>query len=197
MPLDVTGSSFNLKAVDRGPESMVLNVFGGRVSYTIFAGQGGSRLMSQGFTLDALCMFKRDLKAVRDGQPGTTRTLVFQKWVPEEKKYKTDSSLIIGKDDKNVYYFETQFNSNGTHKSIRFNLRAAGTTTSTTDEPSPAISSAIRLEAIIAWLDDQVPFLIAATTRPFGGNRNSNNNNNSGGGGSNSSNDYSGADASF
>jgi len=198
MALDVTGTSFTLKAVDRGPESIAFNVFGGRVGFTVWAGGGGSRLLSQNFTLDSLCMFKRDLKAVRDGQPGITRTLVFQDWDKNEKKWKTASSLIIGKDDKNVYYFEVQFNANGTHKSIRFNLRASASVTSTTDETSPAIASAIRLEAMIVWIDDHVPFLINATIRPYRPNDNRNqSNSNSNSGGSNSSNDYSGEDASF
>lgn len=192
MSLDVMGQSITFNSVDRGPERMVLNVYKGRPGFTIFSGNGNARLISKTFNLDALCMFKRDLKMVRDGQPGTTRTLIFQKWIPEEKKYNTDSSLIIGKDDKNVYYLEVQFQSNGNHKSIRFNMRAVNSVTSSTDESTPSISSSIRMDATICWVEDHVPFLMNATAEPY-------QRNNAPGGGSapTAKQEYSGADASF
>lgn len=194
MALDVIGTNFQFNAVDRGPESMTFNVFNGRPGLSIFAGK--ARLFSQSFNLHSLCMLKKELKQVRDGQPGTTRTLIFQKWIPEEKKYNTQGSLIIGKDDKNVYYLELQFQNNGNHKSIRFNFRSPAGVVSSTDDSNPSISSAIALEAFIMWLTDFVPYLMNVTGKPF--ERNSRGGGQSYGGGSSSNgNDYSGADADF
>lgn len=197
MPLDVTSSTMQFSAVDRGPERMSFNVFNGRLGYTIFSGNGASRLMSQSLSADALELLKSNLKEVQGGQAGTTRTLVCQKWLREEKKYVTDSTLIIGKDDKNVYYFEAQFNSVGSSKSIRFDFRASQAVTTSTDQVSPASLSATRMDAFLYWVNMQVPLLQVMTLRPYTGGNNSQGGNASGGGSSTPANDYSGEDASF
>lgn len=197
--MDITPIGLSFNAVDRGPERLSFNVFGGRVGFTIFSGNGSNRLNSQSLGLDAITMLKRDLVAVRDGQPGTVRTMVFQKWDMDAKKYNTTGNLIIGKDDKNVYYLEIQFNHNGDHKSLRFNMRAVSSVTSSTDEPDERIKSAIRMDALIMWLEDCVPTMMVLTNRPFtrgGGNNQSSNNNTSGAGGDVKK-EYSGADATF
>ena len=189
----IATNGFTFRANDKGPEQAKLNIWNGRVDLAVFGGNGGAPIFKKALSYDGIVILRKRLKDIQSAQPGTRQPIVFQSWDTEAKKFNTDGTLIIGKDDKQVVFLEFQFSNNGNPKCIVFDAKCP-TSVSTGIEPmSDSAKSAVRVEAMLMWLDSYIHNAMLLTARkytPQGGNRSgggiSNRNNNSGGGGGSS-----------
>jgi uncharacterized membrane protein YgcG len=157
-----------------GSEELNIGVFNGKLSLTIFSGQGAPPVWKQSLSLDATYLFKKLLRTVLASQPGTKKSFTFTRFDQNTKKSVLDSSLVVGKDDKQVFFLEAQFTANGSPRTLRFLLKSpAGV--STGEDYNDAARSTNRLGVIIEYIDQYLPLAALFTARKAefqgGGNR--------------------------
>lgn len=170
---DIKPLQFYSKANDGG-ESLVISCFAGKVSINIGKPResGGGFLYNNGLTLDGVHLLKKAMDIVKNGQPGGQQVLVFQKFEPEVKKFQLTSSIIFGKDEKQVYYFEVQFkDKEGNARTIRFNQSIAATVTLGGDGLSAPEKSTARVAALYHWLNNDAPTAMLLTAQKWNGNK--------------------------
>jgi len=176
---------FTFRAADKGPEQFKIGIWNGRVDIAVFGGNGGAPIFKQGLGTDQLVMFRKLLTTIKGDAPGTKKPMLFQRWDGDNRKYVTDGTMILGKDEKQVIYFEFQFNSGGGNKVLRFDARCANSVSLGVEPMADSARSGVRVEAILWWIDNYAPDAMLFSSRKFvpnqGGNRS-----NSGGGGGNS-----------
>ena len=155
------------KAAD-GAEEFIISVWNGKLQIAVGNGSPGAPIWKQSFAGEGLSILVRTLKSVSQAQPGTKKSLIFQKYDPDQKKNVVDSTIVIGKDDKQLFFIEAQFRANGAPKSIRFTLKA-GNTISTGEDFNDQARSSARLAYIIDYLEKTVPTAMLLSGRKFEG----------------------------
>ncbi len=185
---EMAPAGFQFNVIDRGPEMLKVGVFGGKMDMAVFAGKGGAPVWKHMLTFDQVVMFKRALEKVLASQAGFKHPLVVQQWNRDEKKFEVRGTIIIGKNDKQVVFIEIQFNANGNHKSLLFEMRAAASLSSGVDPMSDGDKSVVRANALLWWIDHYLPTAMLLSARKFkpqggGGGYGGGGGGNSGGGG--------------
>ena len=178
----VNPTSFSIKAVDKGPESLSLQIWGGKLGFNIFANK--QTIWKKNATPDIFILFKKSLVGILSAQPGSRRAITISDWDDNAKKPVPGSTMVIGKDDRNVIYIEIQFKDRGNAKSVKFDLLSSPMVSVGSEPMSPADRSSTRAEGLIDWLTYYYPAASVLTSRKFkrgGGGGNSG----GGGGGGN------------
>ncbi len=165
---DLNIPSFSLKCKDSG-EQLSISVFNGRAGLTVWPPRESNTrgvVFKQNFTPEAQLMFKRSLRKVADGT--TSRdSLLFNKWDTEAKKFVPEATVVIGKDEKNIYFIELQFQFNGNNKVLKFEMYASNAVQNSSEELGFPEKSRLRLDAIIEYFDTLVPIAQIITGRKF------------------------------
>lgn len=161
---------FQMRAKD-GAESLTVTVFGGRLSLSVWPKDARKPTFKYSFTPDATTVLRRCLDQIRAAQPGTRLPFLIGEWKKGENgdrgKYEINSAIQVGKDDKQMYYFELQFTDEGNRQSIRFDLSMPGSIQLGDSPLSFPDRSDIRLETLINWIKEYVPAACLATAKPF------------------------------
>lgn len=143
------------KAQD-GQEELTVGVFNGRLNLSIFSGTGKPPVWRQGLNADACTLFESVIKQVLSGQPGVKIPLIFQKYDKQTNKFNIDSTLVVGKDEKQLCYFEVQFTANNAPRTIRFIMKSSSGV-STGDSFNAVSSSANRMKTILTYCERILP----------------------------------------
>lgn len=189
---------FTFRAVDKGPEQFKLSIWNGRIDVAVFGGNGGAPIFKQGLSFDQKVMVEKLLTDIKTAAPGTKKAIVFQRW-DESRKYVTDGTMVVGKDDKQVIYFEFQFSNNGNSKCLRFDARCAATVSMGVEPMADSSKSAVRIEAVLDWMKHYAPMAMLLSARKFqaGGNNNNRGGGNRGGAVVEDDSDFGGDSADF
>lgn len=95
---------FNVNAEGNKDISLMLSVFGGSLSFSIFVkGEGRPHKLSLS-SGGAMALFKRILKQAINGSPNCKETMIFNSWDAVSKKANQTGSLTVGRDDRNMIY---------------------------------------------------------------------------------------------
>ena len=152
---DINLPRITQKASD-GQEELTIAIYNGRLGFTIFGPPGKPATWRESIGMDFAVLLEQLLKNVLAGQPGFKVPLIFQKFDPATKKNNVTSTLIIGKDEKQICYIEVQFQSNGSNRTVRFNLKSPGTIT-TGESFNDAARSANRVRTLIYMINNILP----------------------------------------
>jgi hypothetical protein len=166
---DLNIPSFSLKCKDSG-EQLSISVFNGRAGLTVWPPRESNTrgvVFKQNFTPEAQLLFKRALRNTADATPGTRNSLLFNKWDSEAKKFIPEATIVIGKDDKNIFFIELQFQYNGNNKVLKFDMYASNAVQNSSEELGFPEKSRLRLDAIIEYFDTLVPIAQIITGRKF------------------------------
>ena len=179
----INPQSWSFKSVEKGPESLQLQIWGGKLSLCIFSNK--QVIYKQNLAQDAFILFKKAMQAIQTAQPGTRRNTVFSTWDDEQKKAFPSSTLVIGKDERMVNFFEIQFKDRGNAKSVRFDMLSSMMVSTGSEPMSAADRSTLRVESVIDYLNYMYPVASVITSRKFkrqGGGGGGGNNGGGGGG---------------
>lgn len=166
---DLNIPSFSFKCKESG-EQLSLSVFNGRAGLTVWPPRESNTrgvVFKQNFTAEAQLLFKRALRKVADDAPGARNSLLFNKWDGDNKKFTPDATVVIGKDDKNIYFIELQFQYNGNNKVLKFDMFASNAVQNSSEELGFPEKSRLRLDAIIEYFNTLVPIAQIITGRKF------------------------------
>lgn len=173
---DLNIPSFSMKCRESG-EQLSINVFNGRVGLTVWPPRESNVrgvVFKQSMTPEALMLLKRSFKKVLESNEPIRDSILFNVWSDSDKKFTPNASVILGKDDKGIYFMEIQFKHNGNNKVLKFDFLASNAVQSSSDEMGFPERSKLRMEAIIEFLHTIVPIAQIVTSRkisPQGGNR--------------------------
>jgi hypothetical protein len=155
---------FNFKAKEN--EQLTINIFNGKLRFTVWAPQNSQvrgPLFAQSFTDVGNVMFKNMINdALTTMTPDSRKSIVFSGWTKEKGSFPV-ASLILGKDEKQVFYFEIQFKHNDNNKVLKFPI-SCGATIQDSTEFTPQRKSMLKLEAIKEWYTTILPVAVVLSS---------------------------------
>ena len=179
--LQVPQFKFNTKT----GETLNIAVYKGYVGLTVWIQGENHPVYRKSLNIEGISLFTSVLDKVADPSyaPNMKESLLFTVWDTNTKTETPDAAILIGRDERGMYYIEVQFTRNGNKKLIKFNIVGSSTIkhTSTANAEDEWVSrSRSKLNAMRLWFDKYVPLAIIMT-----GEKRSNDRRGGNGGGNN------------
>jgi len=161
-----------------GEEVCNISTYNGKLQIGVLpkyvAGQPFKPLYSQGFTIAGIVIMKNYIAKLKSATPGAKFPIVVEDWDKEQRKYVQQSSIIFGKDDKNVCFLEVHFDGRAMRFEFMLRRLAVGS-----DPMDKAAKSAVGLVELEEYLTHYAPLEMTIGRRKYtrGGNNAATSNN--------------------
>lgn len=167
---DIVTQGFIINDSDNAT-TLNIGIWNGKVDLAVWSknrdsGQRGP-LMKDAMGWDAQTMLRQLIGKIIEAQPNTKYPLLIQSWDDDNKKYKVDKTMVIGKSDDKIIYIEVQFQHNGNNKTLLYELKCPGKVVMGVDNMDRGEQSKIRAMAILKWLDSYVPTACLLTAKKW------------------------------
>lgn len=173
--LQVPQFRFNTKT----GETLNIAVYKGYVTLSVWAQSENSPIYRKSLNIEGITMFMSILDKIADPSyaPNNKESLLFSTWNNETKTGVPDAALLIGRDERGLYYIETQFNRNGNKKIIKFTVMGSPSikhTSSANGDDELVGRSTSKLNALRVWFERYVPIALILTGEKRSNNKQQN-----------------------